>query len=275
MAMRGLVVLMIACAGCDRVFGLERDVDAAGGSDGAVADGADAMPCVGNGHDEDDDQIADNCDACPTVDDPDQADRDGDGVGDACDPHPDVANDRVVMFEPFSTVSALGGFTIEHGNANIVGDAVQLSNDPNPGIITTDLLTASTVVARMRFQDPVAEKQAIAIVAAQTEQGNAGCITEVAAGSGFVKVHSVPAPTINLFAEWPTAGYVAELRLEDVAGETRCTASDAPVPPNSPSSLVVVAGGAFTPGRIRITSVLDPTTPRVYFVDSIIAYGPK
>src|ERR1041385_2745463 len=54
--------------------------------------------CGGNGHhgvagggtgitsdDADGDGIADGVDNCPTVANPDQADQDGDGIGDACD----------------------------------------------------------------------------------------------------------------------------------------------------------------------------------------------
>jgi hypothetical protein len=42
------------------------------------------------GHDEDHDGIDDACDVCPHVADGPQLDRDGDRVGDACDPDPDT-----------------------------------------------------------------------------------------------------------------------------------------------------------------------------------------
>jgi hypothetical protein len=46
--------------------------------------------------DQDGDRILDDVDDCPHVWNPDQRDRDGDGVGDACDPNPDTPGDRIV-----------------------------------------------------------------------------------------------------------------------------------------------------------------------------------
>lgn len=59
----------------------------------------DASICIG--HDEDGDGIADACDVCPHIADADQTDGDGDAVGDACDPNPAIARDRIVFFDPF------------------------------------------------------------------------------------------------------------------------------------------------------------------------------
>jgi hypothetical protein len=53
------------------------------------------------GHDEDGDTVDDAIDVCPHVADPQQPDGDQDGVGDACDPHPTQAIDRIVFFDPF------------------------------------------------------------------------------------------------------------------------------------------------------------------------------
>jgi hypothetical protein len=54
------------------------------------------------GHDEDGDGVDDACDGCPHIADPTQPDRDGDGVDDACDPHPDTPGDKIAFFDPFT-----------------------------------------------------------------------------------------------------------------------------------------------------------------------------
>jgi hypothetical protein len=75
-------------AGCGRI-----------GFDGAL----DGALCLGDGHDEDADGVDDACDVCPQLADSTQADRDGDQVGDACDPRPDDAREEIVVFDPFTT----------------------------------------------------------------------------------------------------------------------------------------------------------------------------
>lgn len=55
------------------------------------------------GHDEDGDGIPDACDNCPHVANADQTDGDGDGVGDACDPNPDSPRESIPFFDPFTS----------------------------------------------------------------------------------------------------------------------------------------------------------------------------
>jgi hypothetical protein len=60
------------------------------------------FPCTPVDHDEDADGIDDACDVCPQIANLAQADRDGDRVGDECDPDPDEARDTLVFFDPFT-----------------------------------------------------------------------------------------------------------------------------------------------------------------------------
>lgn len=85
-----LAVVVLGLAACGRVgFGARTD-DAPGVSCATPAN-----------HDEDRDGIDDACDTCPHVANADQADGDGDTVGDVCDPNPTVARDHLAFFDPF------------------------------------------------------------------------------------------------------------------------------------------------------------------------------
>jgi len=74
-------------------------------------------PLVPIGHDEDGDGVADVDDVCPHLAGS-QLDRDGDRVGDDCDPNPTVARDMIAVFatmmpgdQPFKTTSNDGTWT--------------------------------------------------------------------------------------------------------------------------------------------------------------------
>lgn len=81
---------MLALTGCGRVgFGE--------GSGDAVA-----KICPNPvGHDEDHDGIDDACDGCPHIADGAQVDTDGDGVDDVCDPNPASPRETIAFFDPF------------------------------------------------------------------------------------------------------------------------------------------------------------------------------
>lgn len=108
-----MCAIALLAGACGR-FGFEdraaRGDARSGDADGDSGSMRDAFVCLAGGtqHDEDGDGIRDACDVCPHIADPAQADSDGDRVGDACDPEPTNARQTIVFFDGFegTTVSA-------------------------------------------------------------------------------------------------------------------------------------------------------------------------
>ena len=125
---RGWVVGLLLLPGCQWFFMVDEiRPDAATTDDAATGD---AIPqCWSSAQiadDEDGDKISDGCDNCPADANPDQADDDHDGVGNACDPHP-TQPDQIVMFEGFGPGGSLQGWTSLGTGAwtPMTGDLVQ------------------------------------------------------------------------------------------------------------------------------------------------------
>jgi len=112
MRMRAVAVLTTLAA-CDLVFKV--NVPAAGdGGGGDMGQGADMLD-MGGVPDFDGDTIPDATDNCPLDrngpnDLDNQADFDGDGVGDDCDPDKDHGREHLVAFDPLNVESASWGF---------------------------------------------------------------------------------------------------------------------------------------------------------------------
>jgi len=90
-------------AGCDQVLGLSRPDAAADAPPDADVDAAQACDQPGGVPDEDGDGLRNACDNCPHVAQPaasDRLDGDGDGVGDRCDRRPGLT-DTLVQFVGF------------------------------------------------------------------------------------------------------------------------------------------------------------------------------
>lgn len=127
------VVLVILVAGCDSVLGLSRPRSDAV----ALAD-----------HDEDFDGTDDAIDVCPGVFD-DQADRDDDDVGDACDPHPALAIDRRAYF---SSLRDFNDWSVRTGSWIQGADQVRVdsaSGNQLAVLLSTGVLAEPTVIATL------------------------------------------------------------------------------------------------------------------------------
>lgn len=113
------LTIAILLGGCGRL-----SFDAQGTSDGATGDVArdTGTGCTGAvGHDEDGDGVDDACDVCPHLAD-NQSDADGDRVGDACDPEPANPRQKIVFFDPFVSLAGWTAVT----NESIDNDAALL-----------------------------------------------------------------------------------------------------------------------------------------------------
>jgi hypothetical protein len=97
------------------------------------------------GHDEDGDGVGDACDVCPTVADSDQRDVGelnagalADGVGDACDPRPALAGDYVLWFDSHAD-SASTSYLGVYDDYSWQSDALRLGTLTASGAATYQL----------------------------------------------------------------------------------------------------------------------------------------
>lgn len=90
-----------------------------------TSDGSVPFDCTPIGHDEDGDGIDDACDLCPHIAETDPFDGDGDRVGDACDPEPANPRQRIEFFESFATALA-APWAIRFGPVTVTNDELVL-----------------------------------------------------------------------------------------------------------------------------------------------------
>lgn len=124
--------MLAACTACGRLGFDPAGAPDRGSSDSGPSsgDGADVPACSSPaGHDEDSDGVDDACDVCPQLAD-DQRDSDGDGVGDACDLA--ATTQQRLLFDPFTSARADWVFDPE---LMLLGDVLAL-----PGTDTNVIL---------------------------------------------------------------------------------------------------------------------------------------
>ncbi|MEO8846537.1 MAG: hypothetical protein ABI591_19110 [Kofleriaceae bacterium] len=107
--------------------------------------------------DEDQDGIGDDCDKCPIAKPPAVPDRDGDDVDSPCDPDPDTAGDKILLFDGFNgpglgsnwtadTASA-GAWTVEGGEL-----VVRLPTQAAQAYLTTTVISDPNVAVQTSYR---------------------------------------------------------------------------------------------------------------------------
>ena len=122
---------------------------------------------------EDGDKFGDPCDPCPIEADDMPADPDGDGVTGMCDPFPSVGGDAIVLFEGFHA-GVPATWTV-NGTASQSGDDVRLTDGSNNHALVAPPMMApsnATVTTRVVFDQLPSNDDADAGISMPYDPGN-------------------------------------------------------------------------------------------------------
>lgn len=129
-------------------------IDASGDLDGdGIPNGSDFCEhATGGAHDEDQDGIGDDCDACPIAKPPATPDPDGDAVESPCDPDPDTPGDQILFFDGFSDGLGSSWTTTNLPSWNVVGGELVVSNTPAQDYLRTSVAGVSHVAVEASYR---------------------------------------------------------------------------------------------------------------------------
>lgn len=197
----------------------------------------DASLCA-TGHDEDSDGVVDACDNCPTVANATQADTTEatpDGVGNACDPHPTTA-DRIAAFHSFASPPASWDFDqgVSFANDQLVIAAVSsyvladtIGATSARGVLQTRYHVDAVRAGSYHSVEVVATRSSLGTTKGyrcMTVDNNLGPTQRAVYLQQFVSPYDLGGGTIG--APNYAAGLVATLTLDFGGSTLRCNATN-------------------------------------------------